>query len=171
MFMMLVVSPNVANGQSFELSGSAGPTIIDTGNSFAVGGGFSPTSRATIAFNFERTHIPSRTSRDGDVISSFRGGTLLLGTAELRFAPFGRCRLGPYGLAGVAAGLSRPNVNDIFTTPVTNQVRAVFAGGGVLVPLTERFNVFADVRMLIGGEGNDGIVGVAPVRAGLAWRF
>lgn len=171
MFMMLVVSPNVANGQSFELYGSGGPTITDAGNSFAAGAGFSPTSRVAMVFNFERTHIASRTSRDRDVISNFRGGTLFLGTAEVRFAPFGRGRFGPYGLAGVAAGVSRPNVNDIFRTRVTNQVRAVSFGGGVHVPLSERISAFADARMLIGAEGNEGMVAVAPVRAGLAWRF
>ena len=137
----------------------------------AAGGGFSPTSRVAIVFNFERTHLSSRTSRDGDAISSFRGGTLFLGTAELRFAPFGRDRFGPFVLAGVAAGVSRPNVNAIFDTPVTNQVRAAFVGGGVQVPLSERISAFADARMLIGGEGNGGMVAVAPVRAGLVWRF
>jgi hypothetical protein len=171
MFIMLVASPNVANGQSFELNGSAGPTITDAGNSFAAGGGFSPTSRVAIGFNFERTHIASRTTRDRDVVSNFRGGTLLLGTAEMRFTPLGRGRFGPYGLAGVAAGLSRPNVNDIFPARVTNQVRAMFFGGGIHVPLGERISAFADARMLIGAEGNDGMVAVAPVRAGLAWRF
>jgi hypothetical protein len=67
--------------------------------------------------------------------------------------------------------VSRPNVNDIFPTPVTNGARAVFGGGGLLVPLGTRFAVFADARMLIGAEGTEGIVAVAPVRAGVAWRF
>ena len=168
---MLLYSPSVVNGQSFELYGSAGPTLIDTGNSFAAGVGFSPTSRLTIGFNFERTHLSSRTSREGSVVSSFRGGTLLLGTAELRFAPFGRGRFGPFGVAGVAAGVSHPNVNDMFPSRVTNRVGAMFFGGGVNVPLSERMILFADARMMVGAEGNEGVVAVAPARAGVAWRF
>ena len=74
-------------------------------------------------------------------------------------------------MAGFAAGASRPNVNEVFPTPVTNGARAVFGGGGLLVPFGQRLTAFADVRMLIGAEGNEGIVAVAPVRAGVAWRF
>ena len=171
LFLVMLASPGVANGQSVELFGSAGPTITDTGNSVAAGAGFSPTSRMTLVFNVERTHLSSRTTRDGDVVSSFRGGTLLLGTAELRVAPFRRGRFGPYGLAGFAAGVSRPNVNAVFPDRVSNQVRAMFFGGGIEVPLGERMTVFADARMMVGAEGTDGMVAVAPVRAGIAWRF
>jgi hypothetical protein len=128
--LMLLIAPGVANSQSLELFGSAGPTITDAGNSFTVGAGFSPTSRITMVFNFERTHLSSRTTRHASGFSSFRGGTLFLGTAEFRFAPFGRGRFGAFGLAGVAAGVSRPNVTDIFRDSVTNPVRAIFAGGG-----------------------------------------
>ena len=48
---------------------------------------------------------------------------------ELRVSLFGRDRITPYALAGFAAGRSGPNVNDIFPTPVVNDVRAPFAGG------------------------------------------
>ena len=168
--LMLAV-PGAATGQSLELFGSAGPTIIDEGNSFAVGAGFSPHSRLTLVFSFDRTHIESWTSFDDGVFSSFRGGTLFLGTAELRVVPFGRGRFGPYGLAGLATGVSRPNVNDMFPTPVTNYVAAVFLGGGIHIPVGEQFTVFGDVRMLGGGEGREGMVAVAPVRAGVSWRF
>lgn len=51
---------------------STGTTITDAG-SLAAGAGFSPISRVALVFNVERTHIASRTSHDGDVISSFRG--------------------------------------------------------------------------------------------------
>ena len=170
MSLVWLGSPGVANGQSFELHGSAGPTMTDTGNSLAAGAGFSPTSRLTIVFDFERTHLSSRTSRNGGVVSSFRGGTLLLGTAGLRFEPFGRDRFGPFGVAGVAAGVSRPNVNDMFPGRVTNSVRAMFVGGGVHVPFGA-LAVFADARIMVGSEGNEGIVAIAPARAGIAWRF
>jgi hypothetical protein len=74
-------------------------------------------------------------------------------------------------VAGFAAGVSRPNVNEVFPTPVTNGARAVFGGGGLLVPLGPRVTAFADVRMPIGAEGSEGIVALAPVRAGVAWHF
>jgi hypothetical protein len=79
--------------------------------------------------------------------------------------------MGPFALAGFAAGVSHPNVNDVFPTPVTNAARAVFGGGGLQVPLDTRVAVFVDARMLIGAEGSEGIMAVAPVRAGVAWRF
>ena len=109
--------------------------------------------------------------RETDLTSYFRGGTYLLGSAELRFAPRGRDRVGPFAVAGFAAGLSRPNVNEVFRTPAANGARAVFGGGGVLVPLGQRLTASAEVRMLIGTEGSEGILAVAPVRVGVAWRF
>lgn len=171
LFLLLLLPPNLANAQSFGLYGSAGPTITDAGHSFAAGAGFSPTSRLSFVFSFERTHLSRRTTRDRDTVSNFRGGTLSLGTAEVRFAPFGRGRVGPFALAGIAAGVSRPNVNDVFPDPVTNDVRAFFFGGGIDVPLGDRLSVFADARMTVGTEGYDGIVAVAPLRAGVTWRF
>jgi hypothetical protein len=169
--VLLIVFPRAARGQSFELYGSAGPTITDAGHSLAAGVGFSPSSRLTFLASVERTHLSSQTRRDGALTSHFRGGTYLLGSAELRFVPLGRNRVGPFAVAGVAAGVSRPNVNEIFPTPITNRAGAVFGGGGVLVPLGERLTAFADARMLIGAEGTEGIVAVAPVRVGVAWRF
>jgi hypothetical protein len=171
MFLMLLVPPTVARGQSLELRGSAGPTMLDAGNSVAAGVGLSPTSWLTIVVNGERTHVSSRITRDGQVVSASRGGTLLLGTTEVRFGPFGRRRLGPFALAGLAAGVSRPNVNDLFPHRVTNGVLAMFFGGGVAAPLGERLAVFADARIMVGAEGREGMVGVAPVRVGLTWRF
>ena len=136
-----------------------------------AGVGVSPTSRLTLFASVERTHLSSQIRREADLTSYFRGGTYLLGSAELRFAPRGRGRVGPFAVAGFAAGVSRPNVNDVFPTPATNGARAVFGGGGLLVPLGPRLTAFADVRMLIGAEGSEGIMAVAPVRAGVAWRF
>ena len=169
--VLLAFCPPAARAQSFELYGSAGPTITDAGHSLAAGFGVSPTSRLTLVANIERTHLVSQIRRETDSTSYFRGGTYLLGSAELRFAPRGRDRVGPFALAGFAAGVSRPHVNEVFRTPATNGARAVFGGGGMLVPLGQRLTAFADVRMLIGTEGSDGIVAVAPVRVGVAWRF
>jgi hypothetical protein len=37
--------------------------------------------------------------------------------------------------------------------------------------VSERMAVFVDARMMLGAEGTEGIVAVAPVRVGMAWRF
>lgn len=130
LILMWLASSGVAHAQSFELYGSAGPILTEPGNSFAAGAGFSPTSRITAVFTFERTYIASQSGRDGGVYWDRPGGTLYLGTAELRFAPFGRGRVGPFALAGIAAGVSRLNVNvdEVFGESVINSVRTMFVG-------------------------------------------
>jgi hypothetical protein len=168
---LLVAVPRAASSQSFELYGSAGPTITDPGNSVAAGVGFSPTSRLTFIASVERTRLSTQIERDRDVTSFFRGGTLLLGSGELRFTPRGLNRVGPFVLAGFAAGSSRPNVNATFPNPVKHEAGAGFVGGGLLVPINEHAAFVADVRMMSGAEGTEGIVAVAPLRAGLTWRF
>jgi hypothetical protein len=169
--LLLLATPKIAGAQSLVLQGSAGPTLVDSGFSVAGGLGFSPTSHLTVLFDVERTHLSSRLTSDGrGGFSGFRGGTLTLGSAQLRVTPFGRDRVGPYGLVGFAAGVSRPNVNAQFPDPVTNDVRAIFFGGGIHVPLRERVSLFADGRMMIGAEAGE-LLAVAPVRVGVAWRF
>ena len=169
--LLLFSSP--ASGQALVLQGSAGPTITDSGHSLAAGIGFSPTSRLTVFFGVERTHLSSRLTTDdqGRVSSAFRGGTITFAAAELRATLLRRDRLSPYVLGGFGAGVSRPNVNEMFPDRVTNSARVLFVGGGVHVPLRPRISVFGDVRMVFGAEGNEGIVAFAPVRAGVAWRF
>ena len=172
MLLLLMVLPGAAQAQSFEVHASAGPTITDRGYSVAAGGGFSPTTRLTVAFNVERTHLSSRTTSDGHGgLSSFRGGTLLLGSGELQVVPLGHDRIGPYAVVGYAAGVSRPNVNEAFPNSVTNSAGALFFGGGLHAPVNERLSVFIDLRMMIGAEGPEGIIAVAPLRGGLSWRF
>jgi hypothetical protein len=171
LFFLLFLLPSIARGQSFVVHGSAGPTLIDRGYSLAAGIGFSPASYLTVLFDVDRTHLSSRLESDGrGGFSGFRGGTLTMGSAQLRVTPFGRDRVGPYGLVGFAAGVSRPNVNEQFPSPVTNDVRAVFFGGGIHVPIKDRFSLFADGRMMLGAEAGE-LLAVAPVRAGVAWRF
>ena len=104
-------------------------------------------------------------------VAGFRGGTLVLGTGELQVTPFGRDRIGPYGVVGFATGVSRPNVTATFPDPVSNSANALFFGGGLQVPVNERLSIFADVRMMIGAEGTEGIVAVVPLRGGISWRF
>ena len=170
-FVLSIPTPCIAGAQSFVLHGSAGPTLIDSGYSLSGGLGFSPTSRLSVLFDVERTHLSSRLSSDGrGGFAGFRGGTLTLGSAQLRVTPFGHDRVGPYGLVGFAAGKSRPNVNEAFPDPVTNDVRAMVFGGGIHVPLRERVSLFADGRMMIGAEAGE-LLAVAPIRVGVAWRF
>jgi hypothetical protein len=169
--LLLLACPNLASGQSFVLQGSAGPTVIDSGYSLAAGAGYWPSSHVAVLVDVERTHLSSRLRSDGrGGVAGFRGGTLTLAAAQVRVAPLGRDRVGPYGLAGFAAGRSRPNVNELFPDPVTNDVRAIFFGGGIHVPLKERVSLFADGRMMIGAEAGE-LLAVAPIRAGVAWRF
>ena len=171
--VLLLVSPDIASGQTFFLHGAGGPTMIDRGSSVAAGAGFSPTSRLTVIVDVERTHISSRLHTDDHGVSSaFRGGTLTVAVAALRVTLLGRDRVGPYALAGMAAGVSRPNVNDLFPSQVTTEVRGPFFGGGIQVPLRNRVTLFADVRMmLVSGKEADELFAVTPVRAGIAWCF
>jgi hypothetical protein len=169
--LLLLTFPSFASAQSFAVQASAGPTLFDPGYSLNAGVGFLPTSHLAVLFDVERTHLSSRSSGDGrGGFSSFRGGTLTMAAAQLRVTPFGNDRVGPYGLVGVAAGVSRPNVNEAFPDPVTNDARAFVFGGGIHVPLKERFSIFADGRMMIGSEAGE-LLAVAPLRAGVAWRF
>jgi hypothetical protein len=168
--LLWVASPGTGIAQSFELHGSAGPTLVDRGYSLAAGGGLFAGRYVGVLFDVERTHLVSRERITPDRASRFRGGTLTLASAQLRIAPLGRDRVGPYGLVGFAAGVSRPNVNDAFPNPVTNDIRAVFFGGGVQVPLQTGLSLFADGRMMLGSEAGE-LLAVAPIRAGVAWRF
>lgn len=168
--LLWLACPGFVSAQSFELHGSAGPTLVDRGYSVAVGGGVSPASFLSVVVDLERTHLSSRVRSTADSVSRFRGGTLTLASAHLRVAPLGRDRVGPYGLVGFAAGVGRPNVNEAFPNAVTNGVRAVFFGGGIQVPVQKQLSLFADGRMMVGAEAGE-LLAVAPIRAGLAWRF
>jgi hypothetical protein len=159
-----------AHAQSAMLHASGGPTLVDRGYSLAGGAAWLPLSRLSVGVSVERTHLFTRVRGDGRSTSAFRGGTLTVGTAELQLSLFPRARWTPYLLAGGAAGRSRPNVNATFPAAVTNDVRAVFAGGGIHVPLGANLAVFADARMMVGDEANE-LLAVAPLRAGLSWRF
>lgn len=173
MTALLLMVPAMTTAQTFELHGSAGPTLSDAGYSVAAGIGFSPTSRLTFLVDVERTHLSTQVETDPrGSITTFRGGTVTLGTAALRVSLFARDRIGPYAIAGFGAGVSKPHVTPTFPNRVTNDVRAPFLGGGFQVPLNDRLTVFADGRMmLVIGTESDELLGVAPIRAGVSWRF
>ena len=171
--VLLLSSPTIASAQTFAVQGSGGPTMTDPGHSLAAGFAFSPTSHLTFMVDVERTHLSSRIHTDArGVTSAFRGGTVTLAAPALRVSLLGGDRVGPYGLVGLAAGVSRPNVTDLFPSRVTNEVRGPFAGGGIQVPLRNHVTLFAEARMmLVVGKEADELFAVAPFRAGIAWRF
>ena len=92
-------------------------------------------------------------------------------SAEVRASVLPPHRVSPYGFAGIGGGISRPTVNDTFPTPVENDLRIVYFGGGLRVPITKGLSVFGDARATLALEGGDGLLGIWPVRAGLTWRF
>jgi hypothetical protein len=168
----LLLLSSAASAQSLVVQGSAGPTLTDGGYSVAANVGFSPLSRLTVLFGVEQTHLFSRFTSDGrGGGNAFRGGTLTFASAELRATLLGRDRTSPYVFGGYGHGVSRPNVNERFPNEVTNTARVLFVGGGIQVPVRDRINIFGDVRLAFGTEGNDGIIAFVPVRVGVAWRF
>ena len=173
MTVLLLSVPAMASAQTFELHGSAGPTVPDAGYGVAAGIGFSPTSRLTLLVDVERTHLSTQVQTDPrGSITTFRGGNVTLATAALRVSFFGRDRIGPYAIAGLGAGVSKPHVTATFPSRVTNDVRAPFLGGGFQLPLNDRLNIFADGRlMLVVGTESDELLAVTPIRAGVTWRF
>jgi hypothetical protein len=133
--------------------------------------GFSPISRVDLVVNVERDQLPFQRQTFSDGFSVTRGGTLTWVSGELRASVFPPDRVSPYGLAGIGRGMSRPTVNDALPDPVENDLRVVYFGGGLRVPIRNGLSVFGDARAMLTMEGGDGIMGVWPVRAGVAWRF
>lgn len=178
---VLVLAPISAGGQTFVVQGAGGLSVLDSAHNLAygidpgphvgLGVGVSPWRRVSLVFEVERTHRASQLQTDarGNVFG-FRGGTAILAVPQARIALFDPDRVGPYGVVGFAAGVSRLNVTAEFPNRVTNDVRALAFGGGLHVPLRGRISLFADGRVFIGSEANE-IFALMPVRAGLAWRF
>ena len=178
----LVIAPRVVTGQTpdaapsgldrFTLQVGAGPLLQSGGHTMSAGFGFSPISRLDLMVNVERDQLPfQRETFSGGYSSITRGGTLTTVSGELRASLLPPHRISPYGFAGLGTGRSRPTVNEFFPDPVENELQVVYFGGGLRVPLRGGLTLFGDARAMMALEGNDGILGVWPVRAGLAWRF
>ena len=88
--------PSLADAQSVAIHASGGPTLVDRGYSLAGGVAWLPLSRLSVGVNLERTHLFTRERGDGRSTSTFRGGTVTVGTAELQLSLFPRDRVTPY---------------------------------------------------------------------------
>jgi hypothetical protein len=166
-------APSDAGGDGRErlsLQVAAGPTLtlLGGGNVLSAAFGYSPASRLELLLNMERTYVPFQLWGGH---SATRGGTLMFVSGELRFALLPADRVSPFAIAGVGGGVSRPNVNAEFPDRVRNDLRVLYIGGGVRVPLRRGFSVLADARCMLGLEGYDGVLALWPVRVGVAWRF
>jgi hypothetical protein len=180
-WLFVMIIPRVVAGQTpdsaspgldrFTLEVGAGPLLKSGGHSLSAAFGFSPISRVDLVVNIERDHLPFQRDTFGDGYSLTRGGTLTAIGGEVRASLLPPHRVSPYGFAGIGGGISRPTVNDVFPTPVENELRVVYFGGGVRVPIGGGLTVFGDARAMLALEGDEGILGVWPVRAGIGWRF
>jgi len=145
--------------------------LIGEGNVLSAAFGYSPASRLELLLNIERIHVPFELKRFPDGYSATRGGTMTFVSGELRVALLPAARVSPFAMAGVGGGVSRPNVNTEFPDRVRNNLRVLYFGGGVRVPLRRGFSLLGDARVMVALEGYDGVLGLWPVRAGVAWRF
>jgi hypothetical protein len=186
--LLFVLIPNLVTGQTpvaaaassdtegerrqrLSLQVAAGPTLISAGNVLSAAFGYSPASRLELRVNVERAHLPFRLKRFTDGYSATRGGTMTFVSGEVRLALLPADRVSPFAMAGIGGGVSRPTVNAQFPDPVRNDLRVLYFGGGVGVPLGRGFSLWGDARAILALESNDGVMAVWPVRAGVAWRF
>lgn len=157
---------NHRNDGRVSLFASAGPTLLDPGNTFSAGVTFTPTPRVTLSVTAARDHLNFRQ----EALSSFRGGTLTTVAGEVRFSVAPGGRVSPYLFGGMGRGISRPNVAGPFTSRITNSVQTAFAGGGLQIPLDHGLSVVADTRFMFVAE-RDSLMFMIPVRVGLAYQF
>jgi hypothetical protein len=152
---------------------AAGPmvTLVGGGSVLSAAFGYSPTSRLELLVNVERNHLPFQSTSIAGGTSATRGGSMTFASGEVRFSFLPTTRVSPFVMAGAGRGVSRPNLNDTFPNPIENDLRVLYVGGGVRIPLRHGFSLLGDARCMLGLEGYDGVLGVWPVRVGLAWRF
>ena len=168
---MCMVVPGLASAQRVGVQAAGGSIVNGGGYVLSAAFGYAPLSWLELLVNVERDHLPFEVERfsDGSTAAT-RGGTLTFVSGEVRVGPT-LGRVSPFALAGVGGGTSRPNVNAMFPGVITNDLQVVYVGGGVRVPLGAGISVIGDARAMLAVEGDDGILGMVPVRAGIAWRF
>ena len=157
--------------EKLSLQVAGGPTIRGGASVISAGVGYSPASRVELLLNVERIHQPSRFHYFENGFSASRGGTLTFVSGELRVSFLPQDRVSPFALVGGGGGISRPNVNATFPEAVRNDLRVMYVGGGVRVPLRHGLSLVGDARAMLALEGYDGVLGILPVRAAITWRF
>ena len=181
-FALLVTIPSAASGQSadtaqpeldrFSLEVAAGPLLQNGGHTLSAAFGFAPLSRLEFLVSVERDHLPFERETFRDGFSLTRGGDLTTVSGEIRASVLPPHRVSPYGFAGIGGGISKPTVNSDFPEPVTNDLRVVYFGAGLRVPLRQGFAIFGDARAMLALENEgDSLMSVVPLRIGVAWRF
>ena len=151
---------------------AAGGTTLNGGGTVVSGSvGMAPVSRLELLVGVERIHLPFEREEFSDGYSVTRGGTLTFVSGEARLSLFPPGRVSPFLVAGAGGGISRPNVNADFPDEIRNNLRVVYAGGGVRLPIGRAVSLTAEARGMLAVEDNDGVLGILPVRAGLSWRF
>lgn len=172
---LLVIAPAGALAQDTGVTVQAafGTLLNADGTDATVGVGFWPNDRIGILVGAERIHLPTVVTEFERGSSATRGGTSTFVSGEFRFVPLRVSRVSPYVLAGVGFGSSRPNVNEQFPDPVDSfRSGALFAGGGIHVPVNPHLSLFGDVRAMLQLEDSEaGAYLFVPVRAGVAWQF
>ena len=179
--LSLVLMTRGAAGQTPDTAGQgldrfivqlgAGPLLQSGGYNLSAAFGVSPASRLDFLVSVERNYLPFKRETFGDGYGLTRGGTLVAVSGEVRVSFLPPHRVSPYGFAGLGGGVSWPTVNDVFPAEVKNDLRIVYFGGGVRVPIRGGFSVFGDARATMALEGADGLMSIWPVRVGGAWRF
>jgi hypothetical protein len=175
--VLFVLLPRVATGQTsagadpFSVQLAGGRTVVGGGSVLSAAFGYSPASWLELLLNVERDHLPFQSKRYRGGYSVTRGGTMTFGSGELRFAMVPAHHVSPFALAGIGRGVSRPNVNAESPDRVTNDLRVLYFGGGVRVRLRGGLSLLTDARATLALEDDDTVIGVWPVRAGVAWRF
>jgi hypothetical protein len=159
-------------GTHLIVQGLYGTHLGEGGDSQSLSLGVS-LNRVDFLVSAERLHLPTEVRRYENGSSVTRRGTTKFISGEIRWAPLSFRRLSPYVLAGLGRGTSRPNVNEFFPTPVTNDAVLAFTGGGLRVAVSGGLSVIADMRFVLQLEDSEdgGVYLFGPVRGGLAWRF
>lgn len=153
---------------------AAGGTTRHGGYVLSTSAGFSPAPWMTLLAEGEALHIPTRhstfTTPGGYGVSASRGFTSYeLGGVVRIGMPITR-RVAPFGTAGIGAGTWRSNVDETFPRRDSGGIVTLHAGGGVRFALRRQLSLIAEARMALGIAGED-VVGIVPIKAGLAWTF
>lgn len=184
--VMFLLMPHPATGQTpiassdaghkrrdrVSLQAAAGHTVLDPASTLSAALGYSPGSRVELLLNVERLHLPFQLTNypDGGYSVS-RGAKMTFVSGELRVALTPPKRVTPFVLVGAGGGISRPNVNAYFPNPVRNDLRVMYGGGGVRVPMRGGLSFVGDTRAMLGLEGYDSVMCAWSARAAVAWRF